>query len=216
VLVARGSRAILYCDGNEVVDAETGGISVPVAIADGGTGATTAGAALINLGSIFRSTGRIAESLDAFKEVLQTQPKLDRAWLNLGLVLLQTRRWPEAVDAFEHAVQLSPGLPLAHYNLAVARQQLGDYGPALEALTAALALDPNFVEAHLCMGNIRKDQGRLVEALACFSRAVALRPDYHPAHSNMLFTTAFMDDMTPAQIFDLHCGWARLGETTGC
>jgi hypothetical protein len=50
VLVARGSRAILYCDGNEVVDAETGGISVPVAIADGGTGATTAGAALINLG----------------------------------------------------------------------------------------------------------------------------------------------------------------------
>ena len=167
-------------------------------------------AALINLGNIFRSTGRIAESLDAFREVLQTQPKLDRAWLNLGLVLLQTRRWPEAVDAFEHAVQLSPGLPLAHYNLAVARQQLGDYGPALEALTAALALDPNFVEAHLCMGNIRKDQGRLVEALACFSRALALRPDYHPAHSNMLFTTAFMDDMTPAQIFDLHCGWARL------
>ena len=50
VLVARGSRAILYCDGNEVVDAETGGIAVPVAVADGGTGATTAGAALINLG----------------------------------------------------------------------------------------------------------------------------------------------------------------------
>ena len=50
VLVARGARAILYCDGNEVVDAETGGISVPVAVADGGTGATTAGSALINLG----------------------------------------------------------------------------------------------------------------------------------------------------------------------
>jgi hypothetical protein len=50
VLVAQGARAILYCDGNEVVSAETGGISVPVAIADGGTGATTAGAALINLG----------------------------------------------------------------------------------------------------------------------------------------------------------------------
>jgi hypothetical protein len=50
VLVARGSRAILYCDGANVVDAETGGIATPVAIADGGTGATTAGAALINLG----------------------------------------------------------------------------------------------------------------------------------------------------------------------
>ena len=50
VLVTRGSRAILYCDGANVVDAETGGIATPVAVADGGTGATTAGAALINLG----------------------------------------------------------------------------------------------------------------------------------------------------------------------
>jgi hypothetical protein len=50
VLVARGSRAILYCDGSEVVDAETGGLSTPISIADGGTGATTAGNALINLG----------------------------------------------------------------------------------------------------------------------------------------------------------------------
>ena len=50
VLVARGSRAILYCDGSDVVDAETGGISTPISIADGGTGATTAGGALINLG----------------------------------------------------------------------------------------------------------------------------------------------------------------------
>lgn len=50
VLVTRGSRAILYSNGTEVVDAETGGVATPIAIADGGTGATTAGAALINLG----------------------------------------------------------------------------------------------------------------------------------------------------------------------
>jgi hypothetical protein len=50
VLVARGSRAILYCNGNDVVDAETGGIATPVAVADGGTGATTAAGARINLG----------------------------------------------------------------------------------------------------------------------------------------------------------------------
>jgi hypothetical protein len=50
VLVPRGSRAILYSDGSNVVDAETGGIATPIAIADGGTGSTTAGGALINLG----------------------------------------------------------------------------------------------------------------------------------------------------------------------
>ena len=50
VLVTRGSRAILYSDGSEVVDAETGGLATPIAIADGGTGATTASGARINLG----------------------------------------------------------------------------------------------------------------------------------------------------------------------
>ena len=50
VLVTRGSRAILYCNGSEVVDAETGGLATPIAIADGGTGATTASGARINLG----------------------------------------------------------------------------------------------------------------------------------------------------------------------
>lgn len=50
VLVARGTRAILYCNGNDVVTADTGGLAVPISVADGGTGSTTAGGALVNLG----------------------------------------------------------------------------------------------------------------------------------------------------------------------
>jgi hypothetical protein len=51
VIVAAGSRTILYCDGTNVVSANTGGIAIPVAIVDGGTGSTTAGGARINLGA---------------------------------------------------------------------------------------------------------------------------------------------------------------------
>lgn len=47
--VVRNSRGIFYCDGSNVVDADTGGISTPVSIADGGTGSTTAGGARVNL-----------------------------------------------------------------------------------------------------------------------------------------------------------------------
>jgi hypothetical protein len=50
VLVTSGSRSILYCDGTDVVNADTDGLSVPIQVSDGGTGATTAGAARINLG----------------------------------------------------------------------------------------------------------------------------------------------------------------------
>jgi hypothetical protein len=50
VSVAAGSRTILYCDGTNVVAADTGGLALPIPISQGGTGATTAGNALINLG----------------------------------------------------------------------------------------------------------------------------------------------------------------------
>jgi hypothetical protein len=50
VTVNQGARTICYCDGNDVLTADTGGVSVPIAISEGGTGATTAGNALINLG----------------------------------------------------------------------------------------------------------------------------------------------------------------------
>lgn len=50
VSVPVGNRVITYCDGTNVVNASTGGISTPIAIAQGGTGAITAGAALTNLG----------------------------------------------------------------------------------------------------------------------------------------------------------------------
>lgn len=55
VALASGERAILYSDGTDVLRADTSGVSYPIAIAQGGTGATTAGAALINLGGT--STG---------------------------------------------------------------------------------------------------------------------------------------------------------------
>ena len=50
VVVVQNGASILYCDGTNVVQAETANLSVPVAIAQGGTGATNAGSALVNLG----------------------------------------------------------------------------------------------------------------------------------------------------------------------
>lgn len=50
VTISQGARAITYCDGVDVLAADTGGLSSPIAIAEGGTGATTAANARINLG----------------------------------------------------------------------------------------------------------------------------------------------------------------------
>ena len=64
--VGQGERVILYCDGTDVLNASTQGISVPLTISEGGTDSTTAGGALINLGgtatgiSIFTAASQAA------------------------------------------------------------------------------------------------------------------------------------------------------------
>lgn len=49
--VVRGSRAILYSDGSNVVDADTSNVALPIGIADGGTGAVTSAGARTALGA---------------------------------------------------------------------------------------------------------------------------------------------------------------------
>ena len=51
VTVSQGARAILYCDGTDVVDADTATIGLPLPVSQGGTGATTASGARTNLGA---------------------------------------------------------------------------------------------------------------------------------------------------------------------
>lgn len=58
VSIAATARDILYCDGTNVVRAETVGFATPLAIADGGTGGATAAAARTNLD--------VPSTLDAF------------------------------------------------------------------------------------------------------------------------------------------------------
>ena len=74
VTVSSAARAILYCDGTDVVDADTATIGIPVAVSQGGTGATTASGARTNLGAttvgnavftaVSQSAAQIALGLD--------------------------------------------------------------------------------------------------------------------------------------------------------
>lgn len=50
VPVLQNNRAILYCNGTDVIDAETGTFTPPVLIGQGGTSAVTAAGAMANLG----------------------------------------------------------------------------------------------------------------------------------------------------------------------
>ena len=50
VPITQGARGIYYCDSTEIINADTAGVSLPVIVSQGGTGATTASGARLNLG----------------------------------------------------------------------------------------------------------------------------------------------------------------------
>lgn len=51
ITIAQGARGIYYCDGTDLIDADTATVSFPILVSQGGTGATTASGARINLGA---------------------------------------------------------------------------------------------------------------------------------------------------------------------
>jgi Chaperone of endosialidase/Repeat of unknown function (DUF5907) len=65
VAVSQAARMIVYCDGTNVLQADTGGISVPISVANGGTGAITPSAALTNLGGTSTGTAVFTASTQA-------------------------------------------------------------------------------------------------------------------------------------------------------
>lgn len=86
VVVPQGNRYILYCDGANVVNANTAAVVFPITVVQGGTGATTAAAALTNLGGTTVGTGVFtAASIAAAQAALSVPPTTRQIIAGAGL-----------------------------------------------------------------------------------------------------------------------------------
>lgn len=65
IQINQGARGIYYCDGSDVILADTASISLPITIAQGGTSATTASAARLNLGITSFADSIVTATTDA-------------------------------------------------------------------------------------------------------------------------------------------------------
>lgn len=84
VTVNQSTRGLYYCDGSNVLDADTGGISTPISAADGGTGQTTYTVGDILYASATNALSRLADVATGNALIsggLNTAP----AWGKIGL-----------------------------------------------------------------------------------------------------------------------------------
>jgi tetratricopeptide (TPR) repeat protein len=82
--------------------------------------------ALINLGRMLQTEGRLHEAEDLYRRARTAQPDLAVAAFNLGTVLEEQHRTGEAADAYRSAVELDPGFADAHFNLSGVYERQGN------------------------------------------------------------------------------------------
>ena len=149
------------------------------------------------LGAVFRSTGRIEESLEPMRQSARHNPLDAQAHNNLGVTLNELGRFAEAEASFREAIRLEPDYAAAHSNLGNALRDCGRLSEAETSNRQAIRLKPDFAEAHCNLGVTLNELGRFAEAEASFRETFRLKPDDTIARSAFLFSLNYVESLSP-------------------
>ena len=135
--------------------------------------------ALLQRAASLRQTGRIAEAIGAYEQLLEREPALPDVWYNLGFLQRQARQYERALASYAEALKRGVRAPEeVHVNRAVIlSDHLRRPDEAEGELAAALALKPDFLPALLNLGNLHEDRGNRAAAQAAYGRALEVAPE---------------------------------------
>jgi Tfp pilus assembly protein PilF len=145
----------------------------------------SAARALANLAVVYRSMGRLEESVDASRRALAADPQFAGAHNNLGYALLLQGRIGEAKRHFQAAIELDPAMDLAWSNLGLAAAIGGEWPSAMACLRRAEQLNPQSGEVQARIGDLYLAHGAAGDARRQFRRALELDPGNQRARSGL-------------------------------
>jgi tetratricopeptide (TPR) repeat protein len=96
--------------------------------------------AVLNLGSLKKSAGQIAEALRCFRQAVEIDPAVAVAHYNLGVAYRAQGQLQDAISAYHQAIVLDPNYAEAHQNLGVALLKTGQVEDALQAFHQAIKI----------------------------------------------------------------------------
>jgi protein O-mannosyl-transferase len=138
-----------------------------------------------NLGILLQESGRTAEAIAHYQELLRLKPSYAEGHNNFGVALGDAHRPGEAGTQYREALRLHPGYLQAQLNLANLLRDNGQLPASIAAYHEALRLEPNSAEVHNNLGVALAELRRLPEALAECREAVRLKPGYAEAHYDL-------------------------------
>lgn len=142
--------------------------------------------------------GHLLEAEQAYRAVLETQPRQADALSLLGVVLEALGRPQEAVGFIRQAVALDPKAGIFRLHLGNALLAAGEVAAAVNELRFAIRLQPQLAEAQYNLGNALKTLGENDAAIAAYRACLHLQPAAHEARNNMALLISARGDYAGA------------------
>ena len=132
-------------------------------------------------------TGRFAEAIEAFRQLVAAAPEIPDAWYNLGYLERNTRQFEAALVSYEEAIKRNLQHPEDAYvnRAAILSDHLLRPDEAEQELLKALAIEPYFLVAWHNLGQLREDRNDISGARQAYGSAIAIAPNDGRAHARI-------------------------------
>jgi tetratricopeptide (TPR) repeat protein len=131
------------------------------------------------------AAGHAAQAAEAYRQMLQIQPRDAHTYYNLSLALDMDGKFPAERQALETAIKLDPTLAQAWSKLGVLDMSQGRPDDAIQNFKKAIEIDPQLTEAQLNLATIYDAKGQVKEAETLLRRAIESEPQNAQAHFNL-------------------------------
>lgn len=120
--------------------------------------------------------------IEAFQDLIKTDPNDALALAGLGDVYMQSGRYADAADMFNKAVAISPNESVYYSRLGDAEFALGMVDVALRDLQKGLTINPQDQEILLYIGSIYAQTGKPADAKQYWQKAYDINPNSRFGH----------------------------------
>ncbi|GAB3259964.1 hypothetical protein GCM10027296_32740 [Chitinimonas naiadis] len=127
-------------------------------------------------------------------------------------ILAQGKMDAQALQAARVATEIDPKFIPAWETQYFMLHNFRDNEGALKIARKLLALEP-CAKHQMMIGHMQGGLGRYGDARESFERALALDPSHLQTLSGYCFFTTYMDDLSPAQVFDIHRRYGQVVES---
>lgn len=163
---------------------------------------------LVELGSLLREQHLFEAAEKHYESALKIAPKSKKVLRGAAAYFQSIRNFDRSAELYQLYLELNPDDAGMLNNLAIVYRELNKFEEAEQYYLECAERDAQPAYVFNNLGILAMEMAKPKESIEYYRKSLEYNPNYTNAHSNMLFYMNYLDDMTPAELFEEHKSWA--------